>query len=96
MIAAVSVNCGGSKCRSNRLENIEEENGAEWLPVTCPQPETPTESMEFLARSWSLSAMELSKALCNTHDATKPADEQPIGAHGGTDQADHGSSLLSV
>lgn len=71
----MSVN---SKCRSNKLENIEEENAADWLPVTCPPPETPTESMEFLARSWSLSAVELSKALCNTNDATEPVEKPPL------------------
>ncbi|XAR70861.1 hypothetical protein NMG60_11027894 [Bertholletia excelsa] len=55
-----------SKCPPNRLENIEEEGQVSWLPSACPPPETPTESMEFLARSWSLSAMELSKALSHT------------------------------
>ncbi|GJU31844.1 VAN3-binding protein-like protein isoform X1 [Tanacetum coccineum] len=52
-----------SKCG---LENIKEEGVENWLPSPCPLPETPTESMEFLGRSWSVSSVQVSKALAHT------------------------------
>ncbi|KAF3446418.1 hypothetical protein FNV43_RR11597 [Rhamnella rubrinervis] len=64
-IAPPVISCA-SKCSLPRLENIDENCPANWLTVSCAPPETPTESMEFLARSWSVSATELSKALSNT------------------------------
>lgn len=59
---------------STRLEDIEEERPASSLPVALRPPETPTEAMEFLARSWSLSALEVSKALTLFESKKPPSD----------------------
>ncbi|CAH2077149.1 unnamed protein product [Thlaspi arvense] len=54
-----------------KLENIEEEGPATVAreAKTALPPETPTETMEFLGRSWSISAVELTRAFFNNSAA---------------------------
>lgn len=54
-----------SDWKKGSLSGLEEDGElkvASSLP-SIPQPQTPREPMEFLSRSWSLSASEISKAI---------------------------------
>ncbi|XP_022936146.1 VAN3-binding protein-like isoform X2 [Cucurbita moschata] len=83
-----------ARCSSTRLENIDENSPANWLPGSFVLPETPIESMEFLGRSWSLSAKELSKALSTAHDTPSRLQNSVIGFLS-ADAHDSNSSVLS-
>lgn len=86
MVVLVLVSSCSVRSSSKKLENIDENSPPRWLQLSCPLPETPTEPMEFLARSWSLSAMELSKALAKIN----------IAASNGVDADIKSSSTSSV
>ncbi len=56
------------------LENIEED--CPMLLPCYPAPETPQEPMEFLSRSWSISSLDIARALASKTQLTGGGDQQ--------------------
>uniref|UniRef100_A0A0D9UYR0 K Homology domain-containing protein n=1 Tax=Leersia perrieri TaxID=77586 RepID=A0A0D9UYR0_9ORYZ len=85
--------------KQQRLEGIEEEDGSaaeKWPPPTTVRPpETPTETMEFLARSWSLSAAEISKAL-KLLSGKPVSDDAPAAMDGRRSRHEHERDAAAI